>query len=84
MEEVFIDFYREKDEQAFLEAWQSEHGKLSDDEVDTLYENIADAIDEAVKEESHELGTPFIYENITVGKSDFNTFYSLYIFEQVK
>ncbi|MCC5894219.1 MAG: hypothetical protein JJU16_02025 [Alkalibacterium sp.] len=82
MEEVFIDFYREKDEQAFLDMWQSAHGKLSDDEIDALYEEIADAIDAAVKEGSHELGSVFEYKGITVGKSDFNTFYALYIFEQ--
>lgn len=84
MEEVFIDFYREKDEQAFLETWQKAYGKLTDEEIDTLYETIADAIDEAVKSGSHELGSPFVYKDITVGKSDFNTFYSLYIFEQEK
>ncbi|PRY83659.1 hypothetical protein [Alkalibacterium olivapovliticus] len=84
MEEVFIDFYREKDEQAFLEAWQAKYGSMSDDEIDTVYESIADAIDEAVKDGSHELGSPFVFKDITVGKSDFNTFYSLYIFEQEK
>lgn len=84
MEEVFIDFYREKDEQAFLESWQAKHGQLTDDEIDTLYENIADRVDEAVKDGSHELGSPFVYKEITVGKSDFNSFYSLYIFEQEK
>lgn len=84
MEEVYIDFYREKDEQAFLDNWQAKYGKLTDDEIDTLYESIADAIDEAVKEETHELGTVFVYKDIAVGKSDFNSFNALYIFEQEK
>ncbi len=84
MEENYIDFYKGKDEEAFLSAWEAEHGKLSEEAIDELYAEIADAVDEAVKKGTHELGEPFIYQNVTVGRSDFNTFHSLYIFEEIK
>ncbi|GEN50870.1 hypothetical protein [Alkalibacterium pelagium] len=84
MEENYIDFYKGKDEEAFLSAWEAEHGKLSEEAIDELYAEIADAVDEAVKKGTHELGEPFIYKNVTVGRSDFNTFHSLYIFEEIK
>lgn len=84
MEEVMIEFYKGKDEQDFLDRWQAEHGSLSEEEIDELYADIADAIDEAVKQGEHELGDPFTYEGVQVGRSDFNAFYSLYIFEAIK
>ncbi|EXJ23495.1 hypothetical protein ADIAL_1107 [Alkalibacterium sp. AK22] len=84
MEEVLIDFYRGKDEQAFMDAWEAAFGKVQEDDIDSLYEDIADAIDVAVKNGSHELGEPFIYKGVTVGKSDYNAFHALYIFEQLK
>lgn len=82
MKENYIDFYRGKDEEAFLSAWEAEHGKLSDEAIDDLYADIADAVDEAVKNGTHELGESFSYKNVKVGRSDFNTFHSLYIFEE--
>jgi len=81
MEEVMIEFYKGKDEQAFLDRWQAEHGAQSDDQIDELYAAIADAVDEAVKKGEHELGDTFTYEGVEVGQSDFNAFYSLYLFE---
>lgn len=83
MEELAIDFYRDKDEQAFLDAWEAAHGELSEEELDQLYAAIAEAVREAVQEGTHELGKPFVYKNVTVGKSDFNSFHSVYLFEQV-
>lgn len=84
MEEVMIEFYKGKDEQAFLDRWQKEHGTLSEEQIDELYADIADAIDEAVKKGEHELGETYIYQGVEVGRSDFNAFYSLYIFEATK
>lgn len=81
MEEVMIEFYKGKDEQMFLEAWQEKYGTLTDDEIDDLYADIADAIDAAVKSGEHELGQPYEYKSVLVGRSDFNTFHALYIFE---
>lgn len=81
MEEVMIEFYKGKDEQMFLEAWQEKYGTLTDDEIDDLYADIADAIDAAVKSGEHELGQPYEYKGVLVGRSDFNTFHALYIFE---
>lgn len=81
-EEVFIEFYRGKDEQAFLEAWKTTYGSLSEEEIDELYTDIAEEIDKQVKTEEHELGEIFVYQDIPVGKSDYNGFYNLYLFEQ--
>ncbi|MCC5890473.1 MAG: hypothetical protein JJU01_07875 [Alkalibacterium sp.] len=83
MEELLIDFYRDKDEQAFLDAWEAAHGELSDEELDQLYADIAEDIKKAVEAGTHELGKPFIYKDVTVGKSDYNTFHAVYLFEQV-
>ncbi|WP_423188478.1 hypothetical protein ACO1PF_07645 [Alkalibacterium sp. f15] len=84
MEEVMIEFYKEKDEQAFLDVWQEKYGQLTDDEIDQLYADIADAIDAAIKEGEHRLGQPYEYKDVLIGKSDFNSFHSLYIFEAIK
>lgn len=81
MEEVMIEFYKGKDEQAFLDTWQEKHGTLTDDEIDDLYAEIADAIDKDVKNGDHKLGEPYEYKGILLGRSDFNAFYSLYLFE---
>lgn len=83
MEDLSIDFYRDKDEQAFLDAWEASYGELSDEELDKLYAEIASDIKQAVEDGTHELGKPYVYKDITVGKSDFNTFHSVYLFEQV-
>jgi len=81
MEEIMIEFYKGKDEQVFLEAWQGKYGTLNDDEIDALYADIADAIDEAVKTGGHKLGEPYDFKGVRVGKSDYNAFHSLYLFE---
>lgn len=82
MEELFIEFYRNKDEEAFLHAWEAKHGVLSEKETDNLYIKIADTIDRQVKEGKHELGDLFEYKEVPVGRSDYNSFYNLYLFEQ--
>lgn len=81
MDELMIEFYKEKDEQAFLDKWQEKFGPLNEDQIDVLYTEIADAIDEEVKTGEHVLGEPFEYQGIHLGKSDFNAFHALYIFE---
>ncbi len=81
MEEVMIDFYKGKDEQVFLDNWQEKYGQLTEDEIDDLYADIADDIDEAVKKGEHVLGKPYAYKGVSLGKSDYNAFYALYIFE---
>lgn len=82
MDELFIEFFRGKEEQAFLDAWFDKHGKLSEVEIDELYKNIANAVDEDIKNNAHELGKEYVYQGVTVGKSDYNEFYNLYLFEQ--
>lgn len=83
MKNLSIDFYRDKDEQAFLDAFEASYGELSDEELDKLYDEIALDVKQAVENGTHELGKLYKYKNITVGKSDFNSFHSVYIFEQV-
>jgi len=82
MDELFIEFYRGKDEQAFLNAWYEKYGKLSERDIDELYENIATTIDKDLNNENHELGKEYVYNGVPVGRSDFNEFYNLYLFEQ--
>ncbi|GAA0370118.1 hypothetical protein GCM10008932_22100 [Alkalibacterium iburiense] len=84
MADLFIDFYRGKDEEAFLSAWQEKFGQLTEDEIDELFAEIAEAIDKAVKDGTHKIGDPFVYKEVTVGTSDFNAFHSLYVFEEGK
>lgn len=80
--EVFIEFYRGKDEQSFLEKWSASYGTIAENELDELYVKIADEIDRQVKNGQHELGKEFSYKEVPVGKSDYNAFHNLYIFEQ--
>lgn len=81
MDDLMIEFYKEKDEQVFLDNWQKKYGPLNDDQIDVLYTEIADAIDDAVKKGEHTLGQPYEYKGVPLGKSDFNAFHALYIFE---
>ena len=36
MPEIDIEFYRGKDEEAFLTAWEEQYGSLTDEEIDTI------------------------------------------------
>ncbi|WP_277630731.1 hypothetical protein [Atopococcus tabaci] len=83
-ETIDMDFYRDRDEQAFLEAWEAKNGPVSDDELDELYLNIAASVDEQVKNGTHKLGEVFVYEGVAVGESDYNTFHQLYLFQEAK
>lgn len=80
--EVFIEFYRGKDEQIFLEKWTAVYGIITENELDDLYAKIADEIDRQVKNGKHELGEVFSYKEVPVGKSDYNSFHNLFVFEQ--
>jgi cystine transport system permease protein len=81
-EELFIEFYRGKDEQAFLDGWKTKYGEPSEGEIDEIYAAVADEIHRQVKEGQHELGDTFEYKGVVVGKSDYNEFHYLYLFEQ--
>lgn len=76
-----MEFYRGKDEEDFLTRYKAKHGSLSDDEIDDLYAEIADAMDADVKSGDHELGKDYYFKGILVGRSDYNAHYNLYIFE---
>lgn len=81
MEELYIDFYRGKDEEAFLTRYKDKIGSLTEDEIDELFAKIADQIDQDVKTEEHELGDEYYYQGVRVGRSDFNEKHNLYLFE---
>lgn len=81
MEELFIEFYRGKDEEDFLTRYKTKHGSLSEEEIDDLYGEIADSVDADLKSGNHELGKKYYFKEVLVGKTDYNAHYNLYIFE---
>lgn len=83
MEEAYIDFYRDRDEQNFLDRYEQKHGTLSDDVIDELYATIADSIEADIENNHHKIGDPYYYNDILVGKSDYNQIQNLYLFEDM-
>ncbi|WP_208560304.1 hypothetical protein [Marinilactibacillus kalidii] len=77
-----IEFYKGKDEERFLQEWEAQNGSLSDDAQDKLYTEIGDEIARQLKTGEHELGKLFVYKGVEVGKSDYNQFYELYLFDE--
>lgn len=83
-EQVEIDFYQEKDEAAFLEAWEAAYGPIADEEIDTLYKKIALDIHEKIQNETIKLGESYRYKEVFVGYCDYSSFNQLYLFSQTK
>lgn len=81
-DELNIDFYRDRDEDTFLQAYETAYGELTEDQIDALYEDIARAISKEIDEGTHRLGKPFLYKDVLVGTSDFSQTHSLYLFTQ--
>lgn len=79
-----IDFYQDKDENIFLEAWEAKYGELEDSAIETLYQEIAQDIHQQINTEQHKLGKKYVYREVFVGYSDYNTFNNLYLFSQSK
>lgn len=77
-----IDFYQDKDEEAFLNRWEAKYGPIEDEALNSLYESIAQAIHQSVQEETHQLGDKYLYQEVVVGYSDYNAFNQLYLFSQ--
>lgn len=77
---IEIDFYKERDEEAFLKAYEEVYGELTEDDFYTLYASIALDIHDKVNKGTHELGKEYIYRDVLVGKSDFNESHGLYLF----
>lgn len=77
-----IDFYTNKDEKAFLEAWQAKVGQVSEADLDDLYQTIAESIKSDLENGKHELGKAYYYQDVLLGQSDYNEFYDLYLFSQ--
>lgn len=79
---VDIDFYREKDEVAFLDRWEAKHGQIED--LDQLYQEIATTVAAGYQAGSVELGKKYVYQEIVVGYVDYNTFNELFLFSAEK
>ena len=79
-----IDFYQDKDEEAFLVAWEAKYGELDEAAIDALYQEIAQDTQQQLKAETHKLGNKYVYQEVFVGYSDYNTFNNLYLFGQSK
>ena len=79
---IDIDFYQDKDEDAFLDAWEKKYGELEESEIDALYQAIAEDIHQQVETQEHKLGKKYVYKEVFVGYSDFNNFNRLYLFSQ--
>ncbi|WP_027108274.1 hypothetical protein [Lacticigenium naphthae] len=79
-----IDFYRDRDEKDFLERWEEQHGELSEEELDDLYEEIGKTIHELYTQKEIILGTNFEYKKVLVGEVDYNRFYNIYLFQEPK
>ena len=83
-EQVDIDFYQEKDEAAFLEAWEAAYGPILNEKIDELYKKIALDIHEKVQNETIKLGDSYRYKEVLVGYCDYSSFNQLYLFSQTK
>lgn len=68
---VDIDFYHEKDENAFLDKWEAEKGEITD--IDQFYQEIALAAKTAYEAGTVNLGKKFVYQDVVVGYVDYNT-----------
>lgn len=79
---IEIDFYHDKDEDAFLNQWEAKYGPLEDEALDELYLEIAKDIQQQIEEEKHKLGDKYMYQEVFVGYSDYNAFNQLYLFSQ--
>lgn len=83
-EQVDIDFYQDKDEAAFLEAWEVKHGPIDDKDIDDLYQKIALDIQEKVQDKEVKLGESYRYQDVLVGYCDYSSFNNLFLFSQTK
>lgn len=83
-EEVDIDFYQDKDEEAFLEAWEEKFGPITNEDIDSLYKKIALDIQKKVQDDEVNLGKKYVYQEVLVGYSDYSAVNNLFLFSQSK
>ncbi|MEG0553267.1 MAG: hypothetical protein RR439_06155 [Carnobacterium sp.] len=83
-EEVDIDFYQDKDEEAFLEAWEEKFGPITNEDIDSLYKKIALDIQKKVQDDEVKLGKKYVYQEVLVGYSDYSAVNNLFLFSQSK
>jgi len=79
-----IDFYLDKDEETFLESWENKYGELNDEQLEELYQEIAQDIELKYQSGEHQLGKLFSYKGIAVGYSDYSTFNNWFLFSSSK
>ena len=82
--EVDIDFYQDKDEIAFLEAWEEKYGSITNDDIEELYQKIASDIQEKIQAEQIKLGKKYVYQDVLVGYYDYSAANNLFLFSQSK
>lgn len=75
-----IDFYRDQDEEAFLDAYEEKYGEQTEEEWDVVYDDILVLIKKQLNEGTHTLGKPFYYRDVLVGQSDKNEGHGVYLF----
>ncbi|WP_407391195.1 hypothetical protein [Carnobacterium jeotgali] len=83
-EQVAIDFYLDSDEEAFLESWENKYSQLNDEQLEELYQAIAQDIELKYQSGEHQLGKLFLYKEIAVGYSDYSTFNNWFLFSSSK
>lgn len=83
-EQVEIDFYLDSDEEAFLESWENKYSQLNDEQLEELYQAIAQDIELKYQSGEHQLGKLFLYKEIAVGYSDYSTFNNWFLFSSSK
>jgi len=83
-EQVEIDFYLDSDEEAFLESWENKYGQLDGEQIENLYQAMAQDIEEKYKSGEHKLGKKYVYQDIVVGYSDYSAFNNWFLFSSTK
>ncbi|MCO6016843.1 MULTISPECIES: hypothetical protein [Carnobacterium] len=79
---VDIEFYKEQDEEAFLERWEAKFGEIED--IDVFYQTIATTVQKEYEQNQVKLGNKYVYEGILVGYVDYNTYNNWFLFSSSK
>lgn len=83
-EQVEIEFYLDSDEVTFLESWENKYGELNEEQLEKVYQEIAQDIETKYQSGEHQLGKLFLYKEIAVGYSDYSTFNNWFLFSASK
>ncbi|MBT2731949.1 MULTISPECIES: hypothetical protein [Carnobacterium] len=83
-DQVEIEFYLDSDEVTFLESWEDKYGELNEEQLEKLYQEIAQDIESKYQSGEHQLGKSFSYKEVKVGYSDYSTFNNWFLFSAAK